>query len=124
MRLKELFAQHKGLMISCPEYNSSITPLLKNTIDWLSRASEGEAPLAAFRGKIAGLLGASPGALGGLRCLVHVRSILGNIGVWVAPTQVAVGKAHAAFADDGSLTDESARKRLAGLINELSGALG
>jgi len=123
VRLKELFAQHQGLIISCPEYNSSITPLLKNTIDWLSRAAEGEAPLAAFHGKVAGLLGASPGALGGLRGLVHVRSILGNIGVWVAPTQVALGKAHSAFDEDGRLTDESASKRLSGLIDELQGAL-
>lgn len=123
LRLKELFAQHQGLVISCPEYNSSITPLLKNTIDWLSRAAEGEAPLSAFRGKVAGLLGASPGALGGLRGLVHVRSILGNIGVWVAPTQVALGKAHAAFDDEGKLTDESAAKRLGLLATELREAL-
>jgi len=123
LRLKEVFAAHQGLLISCPEYNSSITPLLKNTIDWLSRGGEGEAPLAAFRGKVAGLMGASPGALGGLRGLVHVRSILGNIGVWVAPTQVALGKAHAAFDDDGKLIDEAASKRLAALLDEMTGAL-
>lgn len=122
-RLKEVFGAHDGLLLACPEYNSSITPLLKNTIDWLSRRSEGEAPLAAFRGKIAGLTAASPGALGGLRGLVHVRSILGNLGVWVAPTQVALSKANSAFDEAGSLTDDAARKRLDKLIEELDWAL-
>ena len=60
-------------------------------------------PLVAFRGKVATLMSASPGALGGLRGLVHVRSILGNIGVIVLPEQVAVARAHEAFRPDGSL---------------------
>ena len=123
LRLKEVFAQHDGLMISCPEYNSSITPLLKNTIDWLSRPAPDEASLAAFRGKVAGLLAASPGALGGLRGLVHVRSILGNMGVWVAPAQVALGQARAAFDDNGRLIDEGGAKRLGGLIADVKAAL-
>ena len=67
--------------MSCPEYNSSITPLWKNTIDWVSRQAPGEGPLAAYKGKVATIMSASPGRLGGLRGLVHVRSILGNIGV-------------------------------------------
>jgi NAD(P)H-dependent FMN reductase len=104
--LKELFLAHDGLLISAPEYNSSITAVLKNSIDWVSRSAEGEPPLAAFRGKVATLMSASPGGLGGLRGLVHVRAILGNIGVTVLPDQVAVSKAHEAFAEDGSLKDE------------------
>lgn len=105
-RLKEIFVQHDGLLIASPEYNSSITPLLKNTIDWVSRSGEGESPLAAYRGKVAALLAASPGALGGLRGLVHVRSILGNIGVTVLPDQLAVPRAYEAFDDNGQLKDE------------------
>jgi chromate reductase, NAD(P)H dehydrogenase (quinone) len=89
-RLKELMKAHDGFLIASPEYNSSITAVLKNTIDWVSRAAPGEEPLAAFDGKAAALMSASPGALGGLRGLVHVRSILGNIGVLVLPDQVAV----------------------------------
>ncbi len=104
-KLKQLFFEHQGLLIACPEYNSSITPLLKNTIDWVSRPAAGEPSLVAYRGKVATLLIASPGALGGLRGLVHVRSILGNIGVIVLPDQIAVAKAFEAFNPDGSLKD-------------------
>lgn len=108
-RLKALFLEHRGLLISCPEYNSSITPLLKNTIDWVSRPEPGEGPLACFQDKVASLMSASPGALGGLRGLVHVRAILGNIRVLVLPDQVAVPKAQDAFAEDGSLREEKLR---------------
>lgn len=105
-KLKQLFAEHQGLLIASPEYNSSVTPLLKNTLDWISRPSApGEPGLTAFKGKAAGLVSASPGALGGLRGLVHLRSILGNIDVLVIPTQTSVPKAMDAFADDGSLKD-------------------
>ena len=119
LRLKEVFARHRRLLISCPEYNSSITPLLKNTIDWLSRPAPGEPSPPAFRGKVAGLLAASPGALGGLRGLVHVRSILGNLAAWVAPAQVALGSANTAFDQDGRLIDDAALKRLGSLIEEV-----
>lgn len=104
-KLKELFIQHQGLLIASPEYNSSVTPVLKNAIDWVSRSLPGEPALAAFQGKVASLVSASPGALGGLRGLVHLRSILGNIGVIVLPQQIAVPKAHEAFAADGTLKD-------------------
>jgi hypothetical protein len=70
-----LFLEHNGLLMACPEYNSSITPLWKNTIDWVSRQAPGEAPLAAYKGKVATIMSASPGRLGGLRGLVTVRSI-------------------------------------------------
>ena len=105
-QLKDLFEQHDGLLISSPEYNSSITPLLKNAIDWVSRPDEGKPPLSAYRGKVAGLMAASPGALGGLRGLVHVRAILGNIGVTVIPKQMAIRQAYEAFDERGTLKDE------------------
>jgi NAD(P)H-dependent FMN reductase len=104
-QLKKLFIDHDGLLIASPEYNSSITAVLKNALDWVSRPAPGEPSLVAFRGKVATLMSASPSALGGLRGLVHVRSILGNIGVIVLPDQHAVAKAHEAFQPDGSLTD-------------------
>jgi len=104
-KLKDLFLAHHGLLMSCPEYNSSITGVWKNTIDWVSRPVPGEAPLAGFDGKVAAIMSASPGALGGLRGLVHVRTILGNIRVLVLPDQVAVPKAGEAFNPDGSLRD-------------------
>jgi NAD(P)H-dependent FMN reductase len=117
--LYELMKAHQGLLLACPEYNSSITGVLKNTIDWVSRPRDGEPPLAAFTGKVAALLSASPGALGGLRGLVHVRAILGNIGVVVLPTQVAVSRAFDAFDDDDLLKDERLRERVARLAAEL-----
>jgi len=106
-KLKELMLAHQGFLISSPEYNSSISGVLKNTIDWTSRQTEGESPLACYKGKIAGLMSASPGGLGGLRGLVHVRSILGNIGVLVIPDQVAIAKAHEAFDSDGTLKNKT-----------------
>lgn len=103
--LKSLFVESDGLLIASPEYNSSITGVLKNAIDWVSRPYPGEPPLVAFRGKVAAILSASPGQLGGLRGLVHLRSVLGNIGVLVLPDQLAIPRAFEAFADDGSLKD-------------------
>jgi NAD(P)H-dependent FMN reductase len=119
-KLKKLFGEHDGLMISAPEYNSSITAVLKNTIDWVSRPVPGETALAGFVGKIAVLMSASPGALGGLRGLVHVRSILGNIGVIVLPDQIAVSKAHDAFAEDGTLKDAKQQAGIEGLGKKLA----
>lgn len=105
-KLKDLMLIHHGFLISSPEYNSSISGVLKNTIDWASRQSEGEVPLACFKDKVAGIMSASPGGLGGLRGLVHVRSILENIGVLVIPDQMAISKAHEAFNIDGMLKDK------------------
>jgi chromate reductase, NAD(P)H dehydrogenase (quinone) len=104
-RLKKLFLEHDGLLISSPEYNSSIPGVLKNAIDWVSRSEPGEAPLAAYAGKVAALLSASPGQLGGMRALVAVRMMLGNIKVLVLPDQVSVSKANEAFNPDGTLKD-------------------
>lgn len=124
LKLKELFLSHDGLLISCPEYNSSITPLLKNTIDWVSRSAEGESPLAAYQGKVATLMAASPGGLGGQRGLVHVRAILSSIGVIVLPGQVAVPRAFEAFNDNGQLKDEKQQARIQGLGSQLAEVLG
>jgi NAD(P)H-dependent FMN reductase len=122
-KLKKLFIDHDGFLIASPEYNSSITAVLKNAIDWASRPAPGEPSLVGFRGKVATLMSASPGALGGLRGLVHVRSILGNIGVIVLPDQVAVAKAHEAFQPDGSLTDPKQQAGIEGLGRTLASFL-
>jgi NAD(P)H-dependent FMN reductase len=118
-KLKELFLSHQGLLIAAPEYNSSITPLLKNTIDWVSRSHDASPDLAPYRGKVAALMAASPGALGGLRGLVALRTILGNIGVTVIPDQIAIREAHAAFGDEGALSDPKQAAR----VRALGGAL-
>ena len=125
-KLKKLFIDHDGLLVASPEYNSSVTAVLKNAIDWVSRPAPGEPPLVALKGKVAALMSASPGALGGLRGLVHLRSILGNIGVIVLPDQIAVARAHEAFQPDGSLADpkqqagiEALGKTLASILMKL-----
>jgi len=115
MRFKELLLAHQGLLIASPEYNSSISAVLKNAIDWASRPAPGEESLACFKGKVAGLMSASPGALGGLRGLVHLRAILGNIMVIVLPQQAAVGKAQEAFDANGSLKDAGPRGMVEGV---------
>lgn len=105
-RWKALVRSHHGLLIACPEYNSSITPLLKNAIDWATRPeSKDEPPLYAYQNKVAALVAASPGALGGLRGLRHVREILMNINVFVIPQQFALVKAHEAFDAAGKPSD-------------------
>ncbi len=115
-RLKEIFREHDGLIIASPEYNSSVSAALKNAIDWVSRADSDDEPmLSVLSGKTAVLCSASPGALGGLRGLVHLRSILGNIGITVLPDQVAVGGAYQVFDAEGNLTDEKQAARVKGL---------
>ena len=120
MALKKLFVAADGLLIASPEYNSSISAALKNAIDWVSRPAPGEAPLVAFTGKTAAILATSPGGLGGLRGLVHLRSILGSIGVLVLPEQTAIPKAHEAFASDGSIKDAKTAAGVAAIGRRLA----
>ena len=118
-KLKQLFLSHNGLLIASPEYNSSISAVLKNAIDWVSRSAPGEPMKAAFVNKVAAIMSASPGGLGGLRGLVHVRSILENISVMVLPDQYALGSAHSAFNDEGMLIEERSAKTVADISGKL-----
>ena len=119
-KFKALLRASDGFLIASPEYNSSVTAALKNAIDWASRAeSDDEPPLVAFKGKVAALCSASPGGLGGLRGLVTLRSILGNIGVIVLPDQVCISTAHEAFDESGRLKDERKAKQVARLATSL-----
>jgi chromate reductase len=124
--LRDIFLEHDGFIIASPEYNSSIAPMLKNTLDWVSRPDGDDAMVAAYKGKTAGLISASPGPLGGLRGLVHLRSILGNIGVTVVPQQSAMSGAAKNFNDDGSIADArqaSAVKAMADAVVRTASAL-
>lgn len=107
LELRELFASHDGLLLSCPEYNALPTPLLINSFDWLSTVPEGEG-LPAGSGTTAtkpvGLLAASPGALGGLRALPIVRTFLStNFAMVVVPEQLGLPQADLAFDEAGAL---------------------
>ena len=111
LELKKLFLSHDGLLISAPEYNSGYSAVLKNAIDWVSRPSEeGEKAFAAFGGKYAALMSASPGGLGGIRCLYQLREMLQNITITVMPRMQALPQAHNAFDDAGALKDEKMEK--------------
>ncbi|TLF48695.1 NAD(P)H-dependent oxidoreductase [Halomonas urmiana] len=117
--LRRGLAEHDGLLIASPEYNGFITPLLKNTIDWLTRPHEGESGLDLFAGKLAGVVSASPGGLGGLRSLSLTRQLLTNIGVTVLPDQLAVARAAQAFDDQGRLGNDKQQQTLDALCQRL-----
>ena len=119
-KFKELMKANQGLLIACPEYNSSITPVLKNAIDWASRPEPGEPGLACFTGKVAALMSASPGGLGGLRGLIHVRSILSSINVLVLPDQKAISSAFQAFDEEGRLKDATQQAAVEQLGSKLA----
>ena len=114
LELRKLMMASNGLLIASPEYNTSITPLLKNTIDWLSQEVNGESGSAPFAGKVCGLMGASNGAFGTIRALPHVSYILSNLGVFVLPV-LAVPKVASVLAPDGSIQDPRARNSILGL---------
>lgn len=119
-KLKALFAASEGLIIASPEYNSTITAALKNSIDWVSRAtSPDEKPLSALSGKTAAILSASPSGYGGARSLVQLRPFLENIHITVLPEEVSVPKAHEAFDADGNLVDPALQAAVSALAASL-----
>jgi len=119
---KELMFTHDGFLIATPEYNGFFSPLLKNTIDWASRQYGDEPSLAAFSGKTAGLIAASPGRLGGIRGLAATRQLLSGIGVHVVPAQFGLASASRAFADDGRLADAGNHAALVKVVTNLVGS--
>ena len=130
-KIRAFFLEHQALLIASPENNQSITALLKNTIDWLSRdIADGKGAnsgLAPYRGKVAGIMNATPGPYGGVRHLFHLRQVLSGLGVIVLPQQVQLARADQAFDAGGALTDARAAKALAALARdliEISGKLG
>ena len=117
--LRQLFLEHQGLLIASPEYNGSYSGVLKNTIDWLSRG-DGELPvLACFQDKVAALMSASTGALGGIRGLNHLRAMLSSINILVLPGQRAVSKAAEVFDTEGGMADAKLRSG----VEQLGGRL-
>lgn len=123
-KLKALMSAHTGVFISSPEHNASISPLLKNTLDWITRIrTEGEAPLEVYKTRVFALGGASPGGTGGLRGLFAVRQTLElGMGALVLPDQFLVPRAHEAFDEQGHLKDKDAQERFKALIQKLARA--
>ncbi len=120
LELKKLIHEHDAVLIASPEYNASLSGVLKNTIDWLSRPGGDEDPGAVLSEKPVGLLSASPGGLGGIRGLNHLRTILQNVGAFVIPSQFALAQAHEAFNADGTLKAENAAAAVRDVIEQLA----
>ncbi|BAT61758.1 NADPH-dependent FMN reductase [Variibacter gotjawalensis] len=120
-KLKRLFCTHEGIFIVSPEYNASVTPLLKNTIDWVSRVREGrEVPLAAYKDRVFAIAGASPGPFGAMRSLMALRQVLEvGCGALVIPEMVAVREATNAFDERDNLTDTRAAGALKNAVQRL-----
>ena len=120
-RFKTLLIEHDAFLIASPEYNSAFSPLLKNAIDWASRPEEDdERPLLAYKGKMAAIMAAAAAGYGGLRGLVFLRMLLGNIGVTVLADQQVIAHAPKAFNDDGSLIDEAKQRAVIDLGRQLT----
>jgi NAD(P)H-dependent FMN reductase len=119
-KLARLIAAHDGLLIASPEYNSSIPPLLKNTIDWVSRIhKDGGRPFKPYAGKIAALCSSSDGNFAGARGLYHLRSVLMNCGVEIITPQCSVPRAQEAFDEHGEFKDEHLRRRMETVVRTL-----
>jgi chromate reductase, NAD(P)H dehydrogenase (quinone) len=121
VKLKQMMMGHQGVFIASPEYNASITPLLKNTIDWISRVRErGESPLAAYKDRVFALGSASPGRFGGMRSLLALRQVLEvGCGALVIPDQVSVAQAEHAFDERDNLRDETMAGQLRKVVRRL-----
>lgn len=128
MRLKQLTWEHPAWIVCAPEYNASYPALLKNTLDWISSPVKSDPVwqdgFRSSRGKVVGMLSASPGALGGLRSQSHLAPLLINLLCWVAPTNFALGRAADAFDAQGGLANEAARKGVAAVIEQVLWAGG
>lgn len=107
LEFKQLLKDNQGFLIASPEYNSSVSPLLKNAIDWATRQEPQEKPLECFNDKFCSLLSASPGKLGGLRGLTDLHKILSTINVIVLPYQFALSNAMEAFDSNDNLKDQA-----------------
>ncbi len=124
VKLKALMSIHAGVFIAAPEYNAGITPLLKNTLDWMSRVkAEGEAPLHVFKSRVFALGAASPGGFGGLRGLMAARTVLElGLGALVLPYQIAIPRAMDAFDERGHLKDAAQQASLKAVVEKLARA--
>jgi chromate reductase len=128
MKLKQLMHEHPAWIICSPEYNASYPALLKNTIDWASSPVRSDPAwtdeFKFSRGKVVGILSASPGALGGLRSQSHLAPLLLNVQCWVAPRNFALGRAGDAFDAQGQLLDDAHRQNVQAVIDQVLFAAG
>src|SRR4051794_5154840 len=123
MKLKQITYEHPAWIICTPEYNASYPALVKNTLDWISSPVKSDPVwndgFRSTRGKVVGMLSASPGGLGGLRSQSHLAPLLLNLQCWVAPSNFALARAGDAFDEQGAMVTEAARQREKGVTKQL-----
>jgi chromate reductase, NAD(P)H dehydrogenase (quinone) len=123
MRLKQIGYEHPAWIICTPEYNASYPALLKNTLDWISSPVKSDPvwndDMRSTRGKVVGMLSASPGGLGGLRSQSHLLPLLLNLECWVAPKNYALARAADAFDANGQLVSELLRTKVQAVIDQV-----
>jgi chromate reductase, NAD(P)H dehydrogenase (quinone) len=123
IKLKQITYEHPAWIICTPEYNASYPALVKNTLDWISSPVKSDPAWSdgfrSTRGKVIGILSASPGALGGLRSQSHLAPLLINLQCWLAPKNFALGRAGDAFDEQGRLVNEAARKGVRAVIDQV-----
>lgn len=121
LKLKQMFSAHQGVFIATPEYNASVTPLLKNAIDWVSRVREKNEPaLAAYKNRAFALGAASPGPYGGMRSLMAMRQVLElGCGALVIPEQLSVASAGDSFDDMDDFKDKRYANQLKNVARRL-----
>ncbi len=117
-RLKKLLQDNTGLIVTCPEYNGFMTPLLINAIDWCTRSDDASVDLSGFADKTLLVASASPGPGGGGRASTHLKTMLSAIGSVVFPQSLTVSSAFNAFGDQGEFTDASMAKRAQRLVSK------
>lgn len=125
--MQQHFAASDGVLVVSPEYNGSIPPLLKNTLDWCSRPNPADPERSGggiFAGRPAAVVASLPGPMGGMRVLFHLRDILGYLGMYVIPQQLGVGRANTAIGDDLRLIDPRQQAMLEGIASALTTAAG
>ena len=114
VKLAHMFAEADIIFIASPEYNGSLSPLLKNTIDWISRQKVKPYSHATF-----GVGAASPGKMGGVGGIGHLREILGKLGALIVPMSFGLGGAFNAFDEAGNFADEATSKRADNLVKQM-----
>lgn len=120
-KFTKLMAAHDGIVIVSPEYNASLPPLLKNTLDWVSRVKpKADQELQPFKGPLFAIAGASPGAMGTMRNLAAMRTMLmQGFGALVIAEQLGVPQSGSAFDDDGSLIAERPKSSMETMLRSL-----
>ncbi len=113
---KEKIIESDAILFSTPEYNGSVSGVLKNAIDWGSRPMGDN----SWDGKPVAIMSVSPGMLGGIKAQYHLRHFFIFLDMHaINKPEVVIGRANKKFDEDGNLTDEDTRKRIRQLVEAL-----